>query len=85
MLRETRADYAGAVESYSRAIELAPTWSYLYVSLGHALRAQNLYDEALSAFGRAAELSPTDARAEGGRGMVHHAREEHEQARVDDG
>jgi tetratricopeptide (TPR) repeat protein len=80
VLRETLADYAGAVESYRHAIELAPNWSYLFVSLGHALRAQQSYDEALVAFGRAAELSPTDARAEGGRGMVFHAREEHEAA-----
>src|SRR5947207_3401405 len=33
-----------------------------------------------AAFGRAVELSPTDARAEGGRGMVYHAREEYEHA-----
>jgi tetratricopeptide (TPR) repeat protein len=80
VIRETRADYAGAVESYIHATELAPTWSYLYVSLGHAYRAQELYDQALSAFGRASELSPTDARAEGGKGMVFHAREEYEHA-----
>jgi tetratricopeptide (TPR) repeat protein len=80
ILRETRADYAGAVESYSRAIDLAPRWSYLYVSLGHAYRVQKQYDEALGAFGHAVELSPTDARAEGGRGMVYHAREEYEHA-----
>jgi tetratricopeptide (TPR) repeat protein len=80
VLRETRADYAGAVESYSHAVDLAPRWSYLYVSLGHAYRALKQYDEALAAFGRAAELSPADARAEGGRGMVYHAREEYEHA-----
>lgn len=80
ILREMRADYAGAVESYSRAIELAPRWSYLYVSLGHAYRVQKQYDEALGAFGHALELSPTDARAEGGRGMVYHAREQYEHA-----
>jgi tetratricopeptide (TPR) repeat protein len=80
VIRETRADYAGAVEAYARAIELAPNWSYLYISLGHAYRAQQLYDDALAAFGRASELFPSDARAEGGRGMVFRAREEHEHA-----
>lgn len=79
-IREARADYAGAIESYRRAIELAPNWSYLYASLGHALRAQGGLDEALKAFGRAVELAPEDARAEGGRGMVYYAREENDAA-----
>ena len=75
-VREARADYSGAVQSYRHAVVLAPNWSYLHTSLGHALRAQESYDEALAAFGRAVELAPEDARAEGGRGMVYYAREE---------
>ena len=52
----------------------------------HQFLARTTTDELLEeltkreAFGRAAELSPTDARAEGGRGMVYHAREEYEHA-----
>jgi len=81
-LREARADYDGAIDSYRLAVDMAPGWSYLYVSLGHAFRANGQFDEALSAFNRAVELAPEDARAEGGRGMVYYAREEYEPATV---
>ncbi len=76
-LQETKADYAGAVATYRRSIQLAPEWSFLYLSLGHALRAQKLYAEASDAFQKAAELNPQDPRAEGGLGMVYYATEEY--------
>jgi len=68
VIRETRADYAGAVESYTHAVELAPNWSYLYVSLGHAYRALQLYDEAVGVRARPGAFA--DRRA--GRGRQRH-------------
>lgn len=79
-LLETKADYAGAVTLYMKAIEALPNRSYLYLSLGHALRALKRYDQALGAFTTAAELAPTDPRAQGGLGMVYYALEEYETA-----
>ncbi len=80
-LQETKADYASAVATYKRAIERAPNRSYLYLSLGHALRAQKQYDDAIQAFQRAADLNPQDARAEGGMGLVYFALEEYDSAK----
>jgi tetratricopeptide (TPR) repeat protein len=68
------------VAAYQRAIELAPRRSYLYLSLGHALRALKRYDEALQVFSIAADLAPTDPRPSGGIGMIYYAREEYEAA-----
>ncbi len=81
-LRETRADYVGAVESYKRSVEKAPNWSFLYVSLGHGYRAQKRYADAQAAFQRAVDLNPQDARGEGGLGMVSYATEEYAAAQV---
>src|SRR5204862_1183546 len=59
---ESNADYAGAVDTYRRAIEKAPERSYLHLSLGHALRAAKRFDEAIQSYQRAADLFPEDAR-----------------------
>jgi tetratricopeptide (TPR) repeat protein len=80
-LRETNADYAGAVDLYQKAIEKAPERSYLHLSLGHALRAAKQYDQAIQAYQQAADLFPEDARAEGGMGMAYYAMEEYDSAR----
>ncbi len=81
-LRETRADYVGAVESYKRSVEKSPGWSFLYVSLGHGYRAQKRYAEAQAAFQRSVELNPQDARGELGLGMVSYALEQYGSAQV---
>ena len=80
-LLETKTDYAGAVTTYQRAVAIAPERSYLYLSLGHALRVQKQYPEAIAAFNRAVELNPQDARAEGGLGLVYYTLEEYDSAR----
>lgn len=79
-LQETKADYSAAAATYRKAIERAPERSYLYLSLGHALRALKEYDNAIQAFQKAADLNPQDARAEGGLGMVYYALEEYDSA-----
>lgn len=79
-LAETNADYPAAVDLYKQAVDLAPERSYLYLSLGHALRAVKQYDDAVQAFQKAADLNPDDARAEGGMGMAYYANEEYASA-----
>ncbi len=77
LLRESRQDYAGAVEAYERAIEQRPRWVHLYVQLGHAQRVLRRYEEAISTFAQGAEIAPTDPRPEAGLGRVYFDREEY--------
>ncbi|GAC1323709.1 MAG: hypothetical protein NVSMB2_21540 [Chloroflexota bacterium] len=79
-LAETNADYPTAIDTYRKAIDRAPERSFLYLSLGHALRAVKQYDDAVQAFQQAADLNPDDARAEGGMGMAYYASEEYPSA-----
>ncbi len=79
-LAETNADYSSAVDLYKRAIERAPARSYLYVNLGHALRATKQFEAAIAAYQQAADLNPQDARAEGGMGSAYYAMEEYDSA-----
>jgi tetratricopeptide (TPR) repeat protein len=77
---ETNADYGNAVDLYKKAIQNAPERSYLYISLGHALRATKQFDAAVQAYQQAADLYPDDARAEGGMGAAYYAMEEYDSA-----
>jgi tetratricopeptide (TPR) repeat protein len=80
-LQETRQDYAGAIGSYQKAVERAAgRRSYLYISLGAALRADKRYADAIAAYQKAAELYPQDPRAEGGIGAAYYALEQYDQA-----
>jgi tetratricopeptide (TPR) repeat protein len=79
---ETNADYPGAVDLYKKAIQKAPERSYLYISLGHALRAEKQNDAAIQAYQQASDLYPDDARAEGGMGAAYYAMEEYDSARA---
>lgn len=81
-LAETNADYTSAVDLYRRAIQKAPERSYLYISLGHALRAAKQLDAAIQAYQQAADLNPEDARAEGGMGATYYAMEEYDSAQA---
>jgi tetratricopeptide (TPR) repeat protein len=69
-LLETRQDYAAAIDVYERAIAARPRWGHLHLALGHAQRVLRRYEDAALAFGRAAEVSPSDPRAEGALGMM---------------
>jgi tetratricopeptide (TPR) repeat protein len=81
-LAETNADYSSAVDFYRHAIEKAPERSYLYLSMGHALRALKQFPEAIQAYQQAADLNPDDARAEGGMGTAYYAMEEYDSAQA---
>jgi len=80
-LAETNADYTSAADLYRRAVDRAPERSYLYLSLGHALRALKRYPEAIQVYQQASDLNPDDARAEGGMGTAYYALEEYDSAR----
>ena len=77
---ETNADYASAVDLYKRAVDRAPERSYLYISLGHALRAQKQFEAAIKAYQQASDLNPQDVRAEGGMGAAYYSMEEYDSA-----
>src|ERR1051326_3634940 len=81
-LAETNADYASAVDLYKRAIQQTPERSFLYISLGHALRALKQFDAAIQAYQQASDLNPSDARAEGGMGTAYYAMEEYDSAQA---
>jgi tetratricopeptide (TPR) repeat protein len=81
-LAETNADYANAVDLYRKAIQKAPERSYLYISLGHALRANKQFDAAIQAYQQASDLYPQDARAEGGMGIAYYTMEEYDSAQA---
>jgi tetratricopeptide (TPR) repeat protein len=76
-LQETQQDYPSAIGSYQHAIERASNWSYLYISLGAALRAEKRFDDAIRAYQKAADLYPQDPRAEGGIGAAYYALEQY--------
>ncbi|MBV9356391.1 MAG: tetratricopeptide repeat protein [Chloroflexi bacterium] len=76
-LLETEQDYPSAIAVYQQAVAQAPSYSYLYISLGAALRAQKRYDEAIQAYQKAADLFPQDARAEGGIGAAYYVQEQY--------
>ncbi len=76
-LLETKSDYASAIASYQSAVERAPERSYLWISLGAALRAGKRYDDAIRAYQKAADLYPQDPRAEGGIGSAYYALEDY--------
>ena len=79
-IAETNADYGAAVDLYKRAIDKAPERSYLYINLGHALRAQKQFEAAIKAYQQAGDLNPQDVRAEGGMGAAYYAMEEYDSA-----
>lgn len=56
-VREATGDYAGAIEEYQAAAEIAPNLTFLYISIGQNYRQLALYDEALDYFDRAATIN----------------------------
>ena len=73
-------DYAGAIQSLDRALELRPDWL-----LGIATRADNLYHaklyaEAVAGFDRAIQLDPKRAASYDGRGLAYSNSGRHAQA-----
>lgn len=54
---EANGDYAGAIEEYMAAAEIAPNLTFLYISIGQNYRQLSLYDQALEFFDRAAHIN----------------------------
>ena len=54
---ETLGEYNLAIQSYNRAIEIMPNYTYLYIAVGRIYRHLQLYDQALENFARAANLN----------------------------
>lgn len=54
---EANGDYAGAIEEYKAAAEIAPNLTFLYISIGQNYRQLSLYDQALEYFDRAARIN----------------------------
>ena len=66
-----RGDFAGAVEAFRRAVELAPDNPGAYVSLGSAYMRLNRQAEAARSFRKAIDLAPDDPTAHLGLGQAY--------------
>jgi tetratricopeptide (TPR) repeat protein len=51
---ETLGEYNLSIQSYKKAIEIMPNYTYLYIAVGRIYRHLQLYDQALEHFARAA-------------------------------
>lgn len=54
---ETLGEYNLSIQSYNKAIEIMPNYTYLYIAVGRIYRHLQLYDQALENFARAANLN----------------------------
>ncbi len=54
---ETLGEYNLSIQSYKRAIEIMPNYTYLYIAVGRIYRHLQLYEQALENFAMAANLN----------------------------
>ena len=54
---ETLGEYNLSIQSYRKAIEIMPNYTYLYIAVGRIYRHLQLYEQALENFARAANLN----------------------------
>lgn len=54
---ETLGEYNLSIQSYKKAIDIMPNYTYLYIAVGRIYRHLELYDQALENFARAANLN----------------------------
>lgn len=54
---ETLGEYNLSIQSYKKAIEIMPNYTYLYIAVGRIYRHLQLYEQALEHFARAANLN----------------------------
>ncbi len=54
---ETLGEYNLSIQSYKKAIEIMPNYTYLYIAVGRIYRHLQLYDQALENFAKAANLN----------------------------
>ena len=55
----SKNDFAGAIESYNKAIELKPMWAEAYLHRGTAKRMHGQLEGAVADFDKATECNPT--------------------------
>ena len=73
-------NYNGAVQDYSKALELNPSNIGAYIYRGHALRYLAFWDDAIRDYNAALALSPNNASAYVGIGVVQHFRGNYDKA-----
>jgi tetratricopeptide (TPR) repeat protein len=73
-------DYAGAIQSLDRALELRPDWLLAIATRADNLYHAKLYDEAIAGFDRAIQLDPKRASSYDGRGLAYSNSGRHAQA-----
>ncbi|MEN6410028.1 MAG: tetratricopeptide repeat protein, partial [Anaerolineaceae bacterium] len=56
-VKETSADYEGAIEEYKKAAEIMPNLTFLYIKIGVTYRHLEQYDLALEYFAKAADIN----------------------------
>jgi eukaryotic-like serine/threonine-protein kinase len=83
LARAARNDYAGAIQDYSRALEISPQDARLLVHRGWAYVLFDSPKPALVDFDAAAKLDPADPDARNGRGMAHARLGDHRAAVAD--
>ena len=83
LARAARTDYSGAVQDYSRALEIPPQNPRLLVHRGWAYLLFDSPKPALVDFEDAAKLDPADPDARNGRGMAHARLGDHRAAVAD--
>ena len=66
-----RGDYDGAVEQFTKAIELEASGSILYRNRAETYHRSGNYHQAILDYDRAIELDPEDAESHNGRGLSH--------------
>ncbi len=57
-----KSDFAGAIDSFSKAIELKPAWAEAYFRRGYARRMHGELNKAVEDFDKATELDPQTTR-----------------------
>jgi tetratricopeptide (TPR) repeat protein len=80
--RQQAGDLKGAIEAYTRAIELDKTYAEVYNNRGVAYMAQNDYTAAFADFTRSIELAPSDA-AYNNRANIYFSQQKMEEAIAD--
>ena len=73
-------DYAAAVQSLDRALELRPDWLLAIATRADNLYHAKLYDEAIAGFDRAIQVDPKRASSYDGRGLAYSNSGRHAQA-----
>ena len=68
--KQEQGDYTGAMEDFTRAIELKPDDTYAYTNRAGVKRELDDYDGAIEDYNQAIKLKPDDANAYLGRGMA---------------